>query len=119
MKQETTYDFPLRYFSVTTVAKEFTPKPDLPDGGAIDIGVLLSAMSEAKSEVSALTPYLFLLFETEEKKPCWQYLDMAGRLSHLHYCDEASHVEVKKITFDNGAYMYRVEEVFLQRKSGK
>ena len=34
--------FPLRYYSFTTVPKEFTPKSSLPDGGSIELGEILA-----------------------------------------------------------------------------
>lgn len=71
--------FPLRYYSFTTVPKEFTPKSSLPDGGFIELGEILAGISSAPAEVSALTPYLFVLFETENGAASWQYLDLAGR----------------------------------------
>lgn len=71
-------EIPLRYYSFTTVPKEFTPKSSLPDGGSIELGEILAGISSAPAEVSALTPYLFVLFETENGAASWQYLDLAG-----------------------------------------
>ena len=45
--------FPLRYYSFTTVPKEFTPKSSLPDGGFIELGEILAGISSAPAEVSA------------------------------------------------------------------
>ena len=95
--------FPLRYYSFTTVPKEFTPKSSLPD------------ISSAPAEVSALTPYLFVLFETENGAASWQYLDLAGETKRIHFTNEESYVTCEKVTFENGAYMYRLDEVYLKR----
>ncbi|WP_299145035.1 hypothetical protein [uncultured Dialister sp.] len=114
MNQEQTMDLPIRYYSITTVPKEYTPHPVLSDK-EVDMGALLSAMASAKSEVSALSPYLFVLFETEKGGAFWQYLDMAGELSRIHFVSTDSYVNCTKITFPNGAYMYRINQVFLKR----
>ena len=101
--------FPLRYYSFTTVPKEFTPKSSLPDGGSIELGEILADIS------SALTPYLFVLFETENGAASWQYLDLAGETKRIHFTNEESYVTCEKVTFENGAYMYRLDEVYLKR----
>ena len=41
---------------------------------------------------------------------------MAGELSRIHFTSSGSYVNATKITFPNGAYMYRINQVFLQRK---
>lgn len=107
--------FPLRYYSFTTVPKEFTPKSSLPDGGSIELGEILADISSAPAEVSALTPYLFVLFETENGAASWQYLDLAGETKRIHFANEESYVTCEKVTFENGAYMYRLDEVYLKR----
>ena len=66
--------------------------------------------------VNSLTPYIFLLLETEEGKPYWQYMEMAGALHMFHFTDEESWVEAEKIIYENGGYMYRIKEIYLQRK---
>ncbi len=116
MNQEETMNLPIRYVSITTVPKEYTPHPVLPENQEVDMGTLLSAISSAKSQVSALSPYLFVLFETEKGGAFWQYLDMAGELSRIHFTSSGSYVNATKVTFPNGAYMYRINQVFLQRK---
>ena len=116
MNQEETMNLPIRYVSITTVPKEYTPHPVLPENQEVDMGTLLSAISSAKSQVSALSPYLFVLFETEKGGAFWQYLDMAGELSRIHFTSSGSYVNATKITFPNGAYMYRINQVFLKRK---
>lgn len=113
MNQEETMNLPIRYVSITTVPKEYTPHPVLPENQEVDMGTLLSAISSAKSQVSALSPYLFVLFETEKGGAFWQYLDMAGELSRIHFTSSGSYVNATKITFPNGAYMYRINQVFL------
>lgn len=116
MNQEETMNLPIRYVSITTVPKEYTPHPVLPENQEVDMGTLLSAISSAKSQVSALSPYLFVLFETEKGGAFWQYLDMAGELSRIHFISSSSYVNATKVTFPNSAYMYRINQVFLQRK---
>jgi len=66
--------------------------------------------------VNSFTPYIFLLLETEEGKPYWQYMEMAGALHMFHFTDEESWVEVEKTVYENGGYMYRIKEIYLQRK---
>ena len=116
MNQEQTMNLPIRYISITTVPKEYTPHPVLPENREVDMGALLSAMASAKSQVSSLSPYLFVLFETEKGGAFWQYLDMAGELSRIHFTSTASYVNTTKVTFPNGAYMYRINQVFLRRQ---
>lgn len=94
---------------------EFTPKSSLPDGGSIELGEILADISSAPAEVSALTPYLFVLFETENGAASWQYLDLAGETKRIHFTNEESYVTCEKVTFENGAYMYRLDEVYLKR----
>lgn len=108
--------FPVRYYSFTTVPREFQNKPDLPDGDSFELSQVLCGLANAKSEVSALTPYLFVLFETGDGRPSWQYIDMAGNLSLLRFTDEPSTVLCEKISAGNG-FCYRVREVRLCRRS--
>ena len=49
MNQEETMNLPIRYVSITTVPKEYTPHPVLPENQEVDMGTLLSAISSAKS----------------------------------------------------------------------
>ena len=56
MNQEETMNLPIRYVSITTVPKEYTPHPVLPENQEVDMGTLLSAISSATSQVSALSP---------------------------------------------------------------
>ncbi len=93
---EDIFTFPIRHYSFNTVPKEYTEK-----GG--------------KNELSSLTPYLFLLLETEGNKPYWQYIDMAGSLSMIHFTDDESYAKAKKIIFGNGSYMYQIQEIYLKR----
>lgn len=58
-------------------------KSSLPDGGFIELGEILAGISSAPAEVSALTPYLFVLFETENGAASWQYLDLAGETKRI------------------------------------
>lgn len=105
MTEETTYRFPIRYYSITTVGKDFITEEQE-----------TTPKRQWGTVVNSLTPYLFLLYETENGKPYWQYLDLAGNLDKITYTDEKSHAEVKKITYPNGAYMYQAEKIYLQRK---
>ena len=41
---------------------------------------------------------------------------MAGELSRIHFTSTASYVNATKVTFPNGAYMYRINQVFLRRQ---
>lgn len=116
MNQEQTMNLPIRYYSITTVPTEYTPQPVLPEGKQVDMGEFLSAMASAKSQVSALSPYLFVLFETENGGAFRQYLDMAGELGRIHFVSSDSYVNATKIIFPNGAYMYRINQVFLKRE---
>ena len=113
---EKTMDLPIHYYSFTTVPREYTPRPDLPEDASPDIGEFLSAMASAKSEVSSLTPYLFVLLETEDSRPFWQYMDMAGELGRIRFSSTASYANVTKIIYPSGAYTYRINQVFLRRK---
>ncbi len=109
------FDLPIRYYSIVPLAKEFQSRVDLPDGEAIELSTVLSSLTEAKQTLSGVTPYLFLLLETESAGAYWQYLDLAGELSKIHYTDEASHAICDKVVFPNGTYMYQVKEIYLSR----
>ena len=105
----------IRYYSITTVPKEYTPHTALPEEKPADTGDFLSALANAKSEVSGLTPYLFVLIETENGGAYWQYIDLAGNLSLIRFTSLESYVDATKVVFPNGAYMYRINRVYLQR----
>ena len=105
----------IRYYSITTVPKEYTPHTALPEEKPADMGEFLSAVANAKSEVSGLTPYLFVLIETENGGAYWQYIDLAGNLALIRFTSMESYVDATKAVFPNGAYMYRINRVYLQR----
>ena len=118
---------PIRYYSMITVAKDFISQAygslaeGTADWKAADKELeRLKKLSEKHdcyaTVVNSLTPYIFLLLETEEGKPYWQYMEMAGALHMFHFTDEESWVEAEKIIYENGGYMYRIKEIYLQRK---
>ena len=43
-------------------------------------------------------------------------MEMAGALHKFHFTDEESRVEAEKIIYENSGYMYRIKEIYLQRK---
>ena len=43
-------------------------------------------------------------------------MEMAGALHMFNFTDEESWVEAEKIVYENGGYMYRIKEIYLQRK---
>ena len=55
------------------------------------------------------------VIETENGAASWQYLDLAGETKRIHFTNEESYVTCEKVTFENGAYMYRLDEVYLKR----
>ena len=125
--EKTTARNPIRYYSIITVAKDFISQATGPlaegtaDWKAADKELeklkKLSQMHDCYATVvNSLTPYIFLLLETEEGKPYWQYMEMAGALHMFHFTDEESWVEAEKIIYENGGYMYRIKEIYLQRK---
>lgn len=118
---------PIRYYSMITVAKDFISQANGPlaegtaDWKAADKELeKLKKLSEKHdcyaTVVNSLTPYIFLLLETEEGKPYWKYMEMAGALHMFHFTDEESWVEAEKIIYENSGYMYRIKEIYLQRK---
>ena len=124
--EKTTERYPYAY-SMITVAKDFISQANgslaegTADWKAADKELeKLKKLSEKHdcyaTVVNSLTPYIFLLLETEEGKPYWQYMEMAGALHMFHFTDEESWVEVEKIVYENGGYMYRIKEIYLQRK---
>lgn len=70
MSPTTTY--PIRYFSIVTVPKEFTHQMGqientaLSGGASLNHDEIVKAISTGKSQLSSLTPYLFVLFEIEK-----------------------------------------------------
>lgn len=110
--------FPIRYYSFTPVAREYQNKPALPDSGSLELSQVLCGLADAKAEISALTPYFFVLFETENERPCWQYIDLAGNLSLLRFTDEADTVLCEKVSVGSG-FCYKVREVRLRRNGQK
>lgn len=125
--EKTTECYPIRYYSIITVAKDFISQANGPLAeGAADWKAADKELEKLKklsekhdcyaTVVNSLTPYIFLLLETEEGKPYWQYMEMAGALHMFHFTDEESWVEAEKIIYENGGYMYRIKEIYLQRK---
>lgn len=125
--EKTTERYPIRYYSMIIVAKDFISQANgslaegTADWKAADKELeKLKKLSEKHNcyatVVNSLTPYIFLLLETEEGKPYWQYMEMAGTLHMFHFTDEESWVEAEKIIYENGGYMYRIKEIYLQRK---
>ena len=87
--EKTTERYPIRYYSMITVAKDFISQANgslaegTADWKAADKELeKLKKLSEKHNcyatVVNSLTPYIFLLLETEEGKPYWQYMEMAG-----------------------------------------
>ena len=116
-----TKTYPIRYFSIVTVPKEFShqlPKIEneaLHGSASLNGKELLDAMARGKSQVSSLTPYLFVLFEIENGGAYWTYLDLAGELSKIKFTDGENEIAAEKVTFANGGYMYVMREVHLRR----
>ncbi len=115
--------YPVRYFSIVTVPKEFVhqlPKIEgetLESGNSLNGEAILHAIQQGKSQVSSLTPYLFVLFEVENGGAYWTYMDMAGELSKIRFIDgNESYVAAEKVTYGSG-YIYRVHQILLERKS--
>ena len=118
----TIHTFPVRYFSIVTVPKEFTcqmgqiENAALAGGASLNHGAIVEAISKTKSQLSSLTPYLFVLFEIENGGAYWTYLDLAGELSKIHFISrEPGEIQAEKVSFANGGYMYVMKHVFLPR----
>ena len=118
---------PIRYYSMITVAKDFISQANgsLAEGTAdwkaadkeLEKLKKLSEKHDCYATVmNSLTPYILLLLETEEGNPYWHYMEMSGTLHMFHFTDEESWVEAEKIIYENGGYMYRIKEIYLQRK---
>ena len=128
MEEQNIYRCPIRYYSIVTVPKDFiTQDPvfpakntDMTDKEKEKIFCGIENREKEKSTcaavVNSLTPYAFLLIETETGAPYWQYFDLAGSLQKIRFTDEPSYAEAEKITYPNGAYMYRLNRIYLQRK---
>ena len=115
--------YPVRYFSIVTVPKEFVHQmpqlesATLQDGASLNGEAVQKAILEGKSQVSSLTPYLFVLFEVENGGASWTYMDMAGELSKLRFIDGTDNfVAAEKIVYPKGGYIYRVHQVMIARK---
>ncbi len=122
MENETTKHYPIRYFSIVTVPKEFAhtlPKIEneaLNGSASLNGEEILKTWGEGKSQVTSLTPYLFVLFEIENGGAYWTYLDLAGELSKIKFTDGENEIAAEKVTFANGGYMYVMREVYLKRR---
>ena len=115
--------YPVRYFSIVTVPKEFVhqmPQLEsvaLQDGASLNGEAVRKAILEGKSQVSSLTPYLFVLFEVENGGAYWTYMDMAGELSKIRFIDGTDNfVAAEKVVYPKGGYIYRVHQVMIARK---
>lgn len=113
--------YPIRYFSIVTVPKTFSPDFSAFDGKALAAGAapeaVMGELSKIKSQVSSLTPYLFILFEVEQQKAYWTYFDLAGNLGKVQFIPTGgSYVLAEKVVYPNGAYSYDVKAVLLERK---
>ena len=110
--EKTTERYPIRYYSTVSYTHLTLPA----DKELEKLKKLSEKHNCYATVVNSLTPYIFLLLETEEGKPYWQYMEMAGALHMFHFTDEESWVEAEKIIYENGGYMYRIKEIYLQRK---
>lgn len=114
--------YPVRYFSIVTVPKEFVHQLPKMEGAALQQGAslngkeLIEAISQSTSQVSSLTPYLFVLYEVENGGAYWTYMDMAGELSKIQFIDgNNSYVAAQKVVYANGGYVYQVHQILLAR----
>lgn len=114
--------YAVRYFSIVTVPKEFVHQMPQIEGAALASGASLNgeaiqkAISQGTSQVSSLTPYLFVLFEVENQRAYWTYMDMAGELSKIQFIDgKESYVAAQKVVYPNGGYVYQVHQILLAR----
>ena len=114
--------YPVRYFSIVTVPKEFVHQIPQIEGATLTNGAslngkdMLEIMGQGTSQVSSLTPYLFLLFEVENGGAYWTYMDMAGELSKIRFIDgNENYVAAEKVVYPNGGYIYRVHQILLAR----
>ena len=125
--EKPTERYPIRYYIIINVAKyiisyeictlaEFAADCKASDKELEKLKKISEKHDCYATMVNSLTPYIFLLLETEEGKPYWQYMEMAGALHMFHFTDEESWVEAEKIVYENGGYMYRIKEIYLQRK---
>ena len=128
MEEKNMYRCPIRYYSIVTVPKDFISQETvIPPGKAEmteedkentfrDIENREKEKSTYATVVNSLTPYAFVLIETETGAPYWQYLDLAGSLQKIRFTDEPSYAEAEKIIYPSGAYMYCLDCIYLQRK---
>lgn len=114
--------YPVRYFSIVTVPKEFVHQLPQIEGKTLESGsslngeAIVNAIQQGKSQVSSLTPYLFVLFEVENGGAYWTYMDMAGELSKIRFIDgNDNYVAAEKVVYGSG-YIYRVHQILLARK---
>lgn len=119
---DTVLRFPVRYYSIVTVPKDFIAQAAGGDGesNSADVMTLLKQIEKRQTTYAAvtnsLTPYLFLLLEVENGGAYWQYIDLAGSLSMIRYTDEDSYVEAEKKLVQGGV-MYQVKTVYLKRNA--
>ena len=126
--EEKIYRCPIRYYSIITVAKDFVSqagqntvcgeKKEWPEAEKAirEVQEMVAKQEVYATVVNSLTPYVFLLVETETGAPYWQYLDLAGSLGMVRFTNDPSYVEAEKVVYENGGYMYRIKEIHLQRK---
>ncbi|MFQ9400845.1 MAG: hypothetical protein ACLR1D_00190 [Dialister sp.] len=92
MEEKNMYRCPIRYYSIVTVPKDFISQETVIPPGKTemteeekentfrDIENREKEKSTYATVVNSLTPYAFVLIETETGAPYWQYLDLAGSL---------------------------------------
>lgn len=102
------YRCPIRYYSIVTVPKDFISQETVIPPGKTemteeekentfrDIENREKEKSTYATVVNSLTPYAFVLIETETGTPYWQYLDLAGSLQKIRFTDEPSYAEAEK-----------------------
>ena len=128
MEEKNMYRCPIRYYSIVTVPKDFISQETVIPPGKTemteeekentfrDIENREKEKATYATVVNSLTPYAFVLIETETGAPYWQYLDLAGLLQKIRFTDEPSYAEAEKVIYPSGAYMYRLDCIYLQRK---
>ena len=116
MEEKNMYRCPIRYYSIVTVPKDFISQETVIPPGETEMTEEEKEKSTYATVVNSLTPYAFILIETETGAPYWQYLDLAGSLQKIRFTDEPSYAEAEKVIYPSGAYMYRLDCIYLQRK---
>ncbi|MDY6084769.1 MAG: hypothetical protein SPI25_05940 [Dialister sp.] len=118
---DTLLRFPIRYYSIVTVPKDFVAEAvgeGSKDRESSDVTALLKDLAKRHATYAAvtnsLTPYLFLLLEVDHGGAYWQYIDLAGSLAMIKYTDEDSYVLAEKKTVQGGI-MYQMRQVYLKR----